>query len=412
MNYSEDGELYLQSGYEAAEKWLVEDAGFAEISINDEPDNKDRVFGRPVYDYNNGQRGGPATTYLQTALTRPNFKLLTGTQVQYIIRDDQHATGVVAKSVNGTVTFNLTPNGRIILSAGAIISPSILYKSGIGPEDVLTDYSKAGSGSYNNDSSWIINNDIGEGLFDNPNTFIELSAPAVDAYFYDYNNPLPADRDLYLDSRSGPYSFAGQTSVFWSYVDNSDGSRTGIQGTIGISGYSGYTGNNTITLNIYGTSGMASSGRVILSSDGSYTPVPSGAIYYGNPRDSNAIASFIYDIFQALPDSSPSEPAADGLTPLNIARRSTLEEIKQYITTPSAYAVGSVQHWTSSCRIGKCVDQNAQVIGTENIHVVDASIVAPPTVNPQFAVMVAAEHASANILALWNSFELFVTEDP
>lgn len=398
--YSQDHQLYLQSGFDAAKKWIVEDAGFAEISINDEPANKERVFGRPVYDYNNGQRGGPVTTYLQSALNRSNFQLQTGVQVQYIKRDGQTATGVVAKSGNDTVNFKLSTKGRIILSAGAIVSPSILYKSGIGPQDILTNYSKADSAVYKDQSSWTVNDAVGNGLFDNPNTFIELSAPTIQSYVYNYTDPIPADRDLYLNSRSGPYSFASQTSAFWSYVNNSDGSRTGIQGTIDSAGYQDYMDNNTITLNIYGTSGMASSGRVVLSSDGNYTPGPDGKVYYSNPRDGHAIASFIYDIFQALPESSPKSPAKDGLTPLNIPQNSTLEEIEKYITTFSAYAVGSVQHWTSSCRIGKCVDQNTQVIGTENIHVVDASVVSPLTVNPQFGVMVAAEHASEKILAL------------
>ena len=36
----------------------------------------------------------------------------------------------------------------------------------------------------------------------------------------------------------------------------------------------------------------------------------------------------------------------------------------------------------------------------ENLHVVDASIVAPLTVNPQFGVMAAAERASELILGM------------
>ncbi|KAG4218568.1 hypothetical protein PC116_g32952 [Phytophthora cactorum] len=184
-------------------------------------------------------------------------------------------------------------------------------------------------------------------------------------------------------------------------MPNPDGTKTGVQGTIDSSGYGEFVDNKTITLNIYGTSGLYSAGRVILSDDGKFVPGPSSDIYYSDPRDSENIAKFIRTIFQALPPSSPNSPATEGLTPLNIPRNSTQEEIRTYITTWSDYAVGSVQHWSSSCRIGKCVDTDTKVIGTDNIYVVDASILSPLTVNPQFGVMVAGEKGAERILETW-----------
>ena len=46
------------------------------------------------------------------------------------------------------------------------------------------------------------------------------------------------------------------------------------------------------------------------------------------------------------------------------------------------------------------VDVNTTVLGTKNVHVVDASIVAPLTVNPQFGVMVAGERGAELIKKL------------
>ncbi|RYP51380.1 hypothetical protein DL769_010819 [Monosporascus sp. CRB-8-3] len=399
-NYSQDGRFYLQSGYEAARKWLVDSAGFADVEINGEPDNKDRVFGRPAHNYIGGQRGGPARTYLQTALTRNNFHLRTGARVKYINQVSGAASGVVVE-VDGVLhTVSLASRGRIVLSAGALLSPQILMYSGIGPEAVLQNLASASFTPYVSPSQWVVNREVGEGLFDNPNTFIELSAPTIRSYTYSYADPDPRDRDLYLSSRSGPYAFAGQTAVFFGYVPQGDGSRIGVQGTIGSSGYGDFTDNNTITLNVYGTSGLYSSGRVVLSGDG-FTPGPSPGLYYADPRDGMSIAAFIHDIFQALPASSPDSPAADGLTPLNIARNSTVEEIYTYITTWSQYAVGAVNHWSSSCRIGKCADADTKVTGTENIYVVDASVLPPLSVNPQFGAMVAAEKGAERLLATW-----------
>ncbi|KAG5984136.1 hypothetical protein E4U55_005935 [Claviceps digitariae] len=402
-HYSQDNEFYLQSGYQDVHNWIVDGAGYSNVSFLDNIDNKNAVFGRPVYNYIDGQRGGPTRTYLQTALARSNFQLEIGVQVKYIEQTAGVASGVVVQLPSGqTTTVKLTANGRVVLSAGALLSPKLLMYSGIGPSDALAKLAAKSFTPYKQ-SSWVVQSQVGEGLFDNPNTYIELSSPNIESYVYKYADPVPADRDLYLNSRSGPYSFASQTSVFWTYMNHSDGTRTGVQGTVNTAGYSGFTGSNTITLNIYGTSGLLSSGRVELSDDGKFSAVPSSDVFYSQSRDAEDIAAFIYSLFQHLPSSTPTSPAKDGLTPLNIPQNASLEEIKTYITTSSAYGVRAVNHWSSSCRIGKCVDTNTQVVGTQNIHVVDASILAPMTVNPQFAVMVAAEHGSEKIVAAMNA---------
>lgn len=398
-HYSQDGKLYEQSGYEAAKKWLVDGAGFSDITINDQPNNKDDVFGRPAYNYIKGQRGGPTKTYLQSALQRPHFRMQTGAKVTSIDHVNGLATGVTALIDGVSVKISLTSKGRVVLSGGALLSPGLLMHSGIGPKETLTKLAAASKISSDS-STWVNNKAVGEGLFDNPNTFIELTGPSIESFTHSYEAPTSADRDLYLSSRSGPYSFASQTSVFWGWVRSKDGDMVGCQGTIDSAGYSDFTKNNTVTLNIYGTSGMLSTGNVVLSDDGKFTPGPGQGVYYSNPRDGFSIATFIHKIFQALPASHPSQPAREGLTPMNIPQNSTVEEIEKYITTPSAYAAGQVNHWSSSCRVGSCVDANTQVIGTKNIHVVDTSILPPLTVNPQFGAMVAGEKGAEVILAL------------
>lgn len=131
--------------------------------------------------------------------------------------------------------------------------------------------------------------------------------------------------------------------------------------------------NNTITLNVYGTSGLRSRGKVVLNDK--YLPGASPETYYSDPRDAEDIATFIHGIFSSLRNST--------LTPLNIPSNATVDQIRDYITSTTDYTRGQVNHWSSSCRIGSCVDVNAQVVGTNNIHVIDGSIVEPLTVNPQ-----------------------------
>ncbi|ORY77292.1 hypothetical protein BCR37DRAFT_147521 [Protomyces lactucae-debilis] len=392
---SADGIRYLQSGYDAAHGWLVDKAGFEEVDINAQASRKTQVFGHPVFNYRNGQRGGPATDYLQTALQR-NVTLQTNVRVLRIVHDGLRATGVVANVDGVETTINLTLRGRVIASGGALMSPQLLLFSGIGDEATLTGLATANKLNGLPREKWIINNAVGQQLFDNPNTFIELRSEAVQSYTYSYDSPAAGDAASYVSSRIGPYTFASETSVFWDTVEL-NGHTFGMQGTIDSAGYGDFTDNNTITLNVYGTSGLLSRGRVIF--DASFKAGHSDDTYYSdaNQQDSLAIATWIRRLFDGLPGT--------GLTPLNISPDATVEQIQQYITTTSKYARGSVNHWSSSCGLGSagnnaCVDVNAQVLGTQNIHVVDASIIPPMTVNPQFAVMIAAERASELIKQL------------
>lgn len=382
---------FLQSGYDAARRWLVDRLGFKDVGINDAADDKTEVFGHPVFDYGNGQRGGPTVTYLQKALTYPNFRLQSGTRALRVERDSNNATGVMV-NLNGTETLiGLSAKGRVVLSGGAIQSPALLMYSGIGAPAVLANLSTAGKLGNLSPSDWINTTVVGKGLFDNPNTFIELAGPTVKSYVYSYGDPPMSDEDAYLLNRTGPYSFASETSVFWDTLTRSDGTVAGFQGTIDSSGYEDYTKNNTITLNIYGTSGLKSRGRVVL--DSNFIPGPDGDVYYSAPTDGPEIAGFIYKIFQGLNTTD--------LRPLNIAANATVDDIATYITTSSAYAKGMVNHWSSSCAIGDCVDAaGLRVVGMENLHVVDASIVEPLTVNPQFGIMAAAERGAELILRL------------
>ncbi|CAG8955443.1 hypothetical protein HYFRA_00010309 [Hymenoscyphus fraxineus] len=392
---SMDGQRYLQSGYEATRKWLVEGMGWKDVDLNAAANDKTEVFGRPIYDYSNGQRGGPVTTYLQVALGLPNFRLESGVTVTRVERTADRATGVIA-TLNGQEKLiqlsTSTANGvGVILSGGAISSPGLLMHSGIGPVAQLSALHDAGklAPGIQSASDFIVNEDVGVGLFDNPNTFIELTSPSIQSYSYSYDAPPPGDKDMYLSSRSGPYTFASQTAVFWDTLTRGDGSQAVFQGTVDSAGFGEWTDNQTITLNIYGTSGLKSTGSVVLSAP-DFKAAPDGNVYYSSPDDGLEIATFIHKIFQGLP--------AAGITPLNIPQGSDVEEIRRYITTASQYARGSVNHFSSSCRIGRCVDGGLGVKGVKGLWVVDGSLLEPLSVNPQFGVMVVAERGSDVIL--------------
>ncbi|EMD66193.1 cellobiose dehydrogenase [Bipolaris sorokiniana ND90Pr] len=394
-----DGQRYLQSGYETAKKWLVDGAGYADVGLNDGPSehSKTKVFGHPIWNYEGGQRSGPVKTYLQQALKRSNFAFRTGTKVLRVRRDGDIATGVDVE-FEGTnhTSICLKQGGVVISSAGALLSPQLLMWSGIGNVTLLEGLAKNGQITVP-PQDWINNTAVGDKVFDNPNTFIELHDEAVTSFVYDYSNPPPTDAEMYLKNRSGPYTFASQTSAFWDYIQQGE-DLVGCQGTIDSSGAFDYgNDNNTITLNVYGTSGLRSFGRVGLDDRGIALP---SSNFFADPRDVNAIATFIHNIFQALPET---------LTPLNIAKNSTVDEIESWLKTPSKYTLGNVQHWSSSCRMDECVDADTKVIGMQNLFVVDASIVPPLTTNPVMGVMIAAERAVEKILPLMKTLALEIS---
>jgi cellobiose dehydrogenase (acceptor) len=389
---SQDGKRYVQSGYDAAKQWLVDGAGYADVGLNDNPENhtKTKVFGHPIYSYEGGQRSGPVKTYLQSALQRENFSFMTGARVLRVSRDGDIATGVEVQSKNASdsdsLEYCVKDGGQVILSGGAMLSPQLLMWSGIGDSEILTNISALGLVKVE-PQDWINNTAVGDKVFDNPNTFIELFSEGISSYVQSYNDPIPADRDLYLNSRSGPYSFASQTSAFWDFIQQGD-DLVGCQGTIDSSGAMDYTQNGTVTLNVYGTSGLRSAGRVSLDARGIALP---SANFYADKRDAEAVGMFIHNIFAALPAS---------LSPLNIAKNSTVEELTTWVSTYSPYTMGNVQHWSSSCRLESCVDADTKVIGMQNLFVVDASISAPLTTNPAMGTMIIAERAVERILAL------------
>ena len=83
----------------------------------------------------NGKRWSAATAFLKPALLRKNLEVITDTCVDRIVFDGKRAAGVACRR-NGTAT-TYRAKGEIILSAGAIMSPKLLQLSGIGPAEKL-----------------------------------------------------------------------------------------------------------------------------------------------------------------------------------------------------------------------------------------------------------------------------------
>jgi choline dehydrogenase len=79
----------------------------------------------------NGERWSAARGYLEAAAGRPNLKVITGALVDRVIFEGTRAVGVRFRR-HGQMQ-ELRAGREVILSAGALMSPAVLLRSGIGP---------------------------------------------------------------------------------------------------------------------------------------------------------------------------------------------------------------------------------------------------------------------------------------
>ena len=82
-----------------------------------------------------GRRSSAATGFLKPALGRPNLRAETGVRVDKLIFDGKKAVAAAGRKKGRAVRFHA--RREIILSAGALESPAILQRSGVGPAGLL-----------------------------------------------------------------------------------------------------------------------------------------------------------------------------------------------------------------------------------------------------------------------------------
>ncbi|MET8469289.1 GMC family oxidoreductase N-terminal domain-containing protein [Streptomyces sp. NPDC006422] len=106
--------------------------GLTELDELNGPDHSGFAV-TPLNQYK-GRRWSAADGYLKPAARRPNLDIYTGARVTRIDFDGTRAAGVVA---SGIPAGALRATREVILSAGAINSPNLLQRAGIGDPDTL-----------------------------------------------------------------------------------------------------------------------------------------------------------------------------------------------------------------------------------------------------------------------------------
>ena len=117
-------------------RWEVLDSFIAAAESADIPRSSDFNTGSNegcgYFDVNQkrGRRWSAARGFLQPPLARQNLTVLTNTLVDRVVTENGRASGVLIRQ-NG-VTKTIHARAEVILSAGAVGSPAILERSGIG----------------------------------------------------------------------------------------------------------------------------------------------------------------------------------------------------------------------------------------------------------------------------------------
>lgn len=401
---SMDGKRYKQEGYDVLSGALGAD-GWKYVVANNQQNEKNRVYSHSPFMYENGQRQGPLGAYLPTALARKNFKLKMNTMVRRIVRDGGKATGVELDGACGGI-IKLNPGGRVILSAGTFGSSKVLFRSGIGPKDQLSivKNSAVDGPTFINESSWI-NLPVGQNLDDHTNTDLVIKHPNISFYdFYKaWDTPPEDDKTAYLSKRSGILAQSAPNigPLAWEVIKGSDGIDKQLQWTARVEGPGA---NDTHHLTISQYLGRGATSRGALSINGALNIVVSKAPYLQNDADTGAVIAGIKSMMAAI----KKNPAIEFQVP------SANQTVEQYVASlPKTPQARRANHWIGTAKIGTdsgltggtaVVDLNTQVYGTDNIHVVDASIFPGHiTTNPTSYIVTVAEHAAAKILALAGS---------
>lgn len=385
---SADGRRYDQGMYTVLSSFLS-GLGWKSVDQHKQPNEKHKAFSYPSWSVANGIRAGPVRSYLPLVQNKDNFTLRLQTTVRRLIRTGGHVTGVEVQNASGGIELiGIRPGGKVILAAGALSTPRILFNSGIGPAKQIKTVQSGSTGiTLPAQKDWI-NLPVGHNLKDHPMFTVKVNTGANFTAF-NTSSVIPATNSLaqrLYASGSGILTQGGHRLQFWTSNVASDGVTRFFQASCSPGG------DGIITMKLYLTHGATSSGVLGINAAGS-TTIESDPLLQ-TPEDKEALTSFLQELLDDLKKASYTVQGSS--SPADILAKVT-----------------SGDHFVGTAKMGpddgtSVVDTNTKVYGTDNLYIVDASIHPDlPTGNTQAIVMIAAEAAVARILAQGSGPQLF-----
>lgn len=313
-------------------------AGWFDLNINDE-----------------GTRVDAAAAYLDPVRDRDNLQVWADCRVRRIHLSGDRVTALTLERLGGRQT--LTISGEVVLSAGAIDSPALLLRSGIGPRD---DLGRSGV------TPVLDLPEVGRNLHDHPALPIVWSTPrqlAPPTHQF-------AETCLYLphDERAG-----GRTiSIGFHHVALTPAGVEPLEnGATALIGLYEPSSRGTLTLDPTDVDGPPRIDPGYLSDDRDVEALAAAVAIVRELAIQPALAS--YDLQEVLPGPAHIDPAA--------LRRVVREHAISYAHHAGTCAM-------STQRSPGVVDDRLRVHGTTNLRVADASVI--PTL-PQVAPSVLAQ---------------------
>lgn len=391
---SVDGKFYDDMAYNVVASYL-DAQGWSNVDSIETPNEKHMVYSRPAWSIANNMRAGPARTYMPFAEDLDNFTLKLGSKVVQVKRSGGSVTGVLAELEDGSQQIiNLKEGGKVVLAAGALSTPRILWNSGIGKSDALKIVQGGTTGVKLPDEADWIDLPVGHGLKDHAQAPLQFKTSAnYTAYKYDSiaADPVTSDVDLYKQG-SGVLTQAAQRMHLWTTINGTDGRERYVQGTVSS------MKDGTVTIKTFLTHGTTSTGELGITAGGN--TVLNVKPWLVDEADRAAFSDFI----QWWMDTTGAAAKGNGSITSTMALDAG--------STPASILSDSLvsgDHWVGTAKMGtddgrangtSVVDTDTRVYGTDNLFVVDASIHPDlPTGNTQAIIMVVAEQAAEKIAA-------------
>lgn len=307
-----------------------------------------------------GTRADAAHSYLRPFLERPNLHVETGWRAERLeVSPDGQVVAVHGRS-NGTPASRPCAGSDVVLCAGAIDSPTLLLRSGIGPATQLLE---AGIEPV------VDLEGVGQNLHDHPAIPVvwscETALEPPHAQFFESVLALYRHRDI--GGRSALASF-GHLAYLPPDTPQPEHGATALVGLLDPAS------RGTITLDPDRPDGPARIDPALLSDSSDVTALAAMTHIVRRLADADALSSF-------------------GLTELSPGSGTDLE-------TYVRQAAGTYFHPVGTCHLGDdpgtVTDQELRVHGTTNLRVADASVIpriptAAPSVTCQLIGWRAAE---------------------
>lgn len=388
-----DGPLHVQDVRDKRPMDEVFIGAMNEAGIPSNPDfNGVDQTGCGYYQFtqNNGRRWSTASGYLTPARSRTNLTILTHAHAQRVLFEGKRACGVEISRRGKQETIY---GQHVILSSGAIASPQLLEVSGVGDAQRLA---QLGIDVVHHAP------DVGEHLQDHLFCKVVYGTKPEHSINREVQglNLIPAALK-WLFLRQGPLT-TGSAPV-GAFCHTKEGLEAPDVQIHFASGGTLYNNEGKIqameepaVTAVVNQSRPESRGSIHIKSADINEAPSIVANYLSSPLDQDTLLKGMRILLNIFAQSGMRPYLNDRLSPGTDVDVSSDEDLMAYIRREAT----TVYHPTSTCSIGKVVDENLRVIGLEGLSVIDASVM-PYVVsgNTNAATIMLAEKGADQLLA-------------